>query len=78
MMSAPHQTPHGFPRYRRDRVDSSFEKEASLRGKKLFLHSQRTYTEGGWILIFVIPALIFFFALFLEKLEDPKINIKNE
>ena len=25
MMSAPHQTPHGFPRYFSDRVDSSYE-----------------------------------------------------
>jgi hypothetical protein len=47
MMSALHQTPHGFPRYHRDRVDSSFEKETTLRENKLFLHSQRTYSCGG-------------------------------
>ena len=35
-------------------------------------------TEGGWKLIFVIRALIFFLALFLGKLEDPEINFKNE
>jgi hypothetical protein len=35
MMSALHQTPHGIPRYHRDRLDSSFEKETSLRIKQV-------------------------------------------
>ena len=43
MLSALHQPPRGFPRYRSDRVDSSYEKEISLRLNKLYLHSQRTY-----------------------------------
>jgi hypothetical protein len=47
MISALHQPPLGFPRYRSDRFGSSYEKETSLRVNKLYLHSQRTYRFRG-------------------------------
>ena len=48
MMSALLQTPHGFPRYRSDRIDSSSEKETSLRKKPgIFALTQRIYRCGG-------------------------------